>query len=101
MQSRLVASLSFPEGGSRQHFDDTGGDVARVVAQQVDVTEAGWQVQSTYFCAPPERASLVNFSHTAPSPTGYRMREARILGTVVLNDGISPNRLETAVGVRI
>ena len=26
MQSRLVASLDFPEGGSRQHFDDTGGD---------------------------------------------------------------------------
>ena len=26
MQPRLVASLDFPEGGSREHFDDTGGD---------------------------------------------------------------------------
>ena len=40
----MVASLDFPEGGSRQHFDDTGGDAHVRVVHQVDVTDAGWQI---------------------------------------------------------
>ena len=40
MQSRLVASLDFPEGGSREHFDDTGGDAhVRCATGRCDLVE--------------------------------------------------------------
>ena len=49
MQSKSVVSLDFPRAAVRHHSGDTGGDAHMRVSHQVDVTDAGWQLQPTYF----------------------------------------------------
>ena len=53
MQSRLVASLDFPEGARANILMTPAAMVVLGVRRRgrcdVDVTDAGWQVQSTYF----------------------------------------------------
>ena len=42
--ARTGGVARFSRGGSRQHFDDTGGDAHVRVVHQVDVTDADWQI---------------------------------------------------------
>ena len=44
---------------ARRQYDDTGPGAFRRFVHSVDVTDAGWQVQSTDFCTPPQVGSLL------------------------------------------